>query len=423
LIQDLSLGGPLRILAEKTEAKGVVSLGVWFDRGSRDEGEPLIGATHFIEHMLFKGTPTRSAATAARQIDALGGVINAFTERECMALYCTVPSESFSQAMEILSDLVNHSLFDPQEFERERAVIENEIESADDDPEEVAYDVFFRRLWGTHPLGRKIGGTVAEVRTLSRSSVVDFYNSAFLSHVSVISVAGDVDFDEVVDACAPFTVGRATSPEPQNREGPLLSQSSFSFYEVISAQSLQFFYGYPRIGRFNEDDYYTLEVANVAIGDSMGSRLFQELREQRGLCYSVYSSPVLFSDASLWFVYASASVPKGSELVQRIHESLGVLKQRGLEEKELETAKAHLRGMIRIASQDTEYRMRRLARQALSRGPLLSREEAINKVNRVTLDQVRQTMEWFFAQPPVLFAAGPRSGKQALTKTFNHVTP
>jgi len=114
LIKDLSLGGHLRILAEKTEAKGVVSVGVWFDRGSRDEGESLIGATHFIEHMLFKGTPTRSAATAARQVDALGGVINAFTERESMALYCTVPSESFSQAMEILSDLVNHSLLIPR---------------------------------------------------------------------------------------------------------------------------------------------------------------------------------------------------------------------------------------------------------------------------------------------------------------------
>lgn len=423
MIKDLSQGGHPRILAETTEAKGVVSVGVWFDRGSRDEGAPLVGATHCIEHMLFKGTPTRSAATAARQIDALGGVINAFTERECVALYCTVPSESFSQAMELLSDLVSHSLFDSQEFERERSVIENEIEAADDDPEEVAFDAFFRRLWGVHPLGRKIGGTVAEVRNLSRSLVVDFYNSAFLSQVSVISVAGDLDFDRVQEACGPFMVGSAGAAGPLNREAPVFPKSRGNFYKVIAAQSLQLFYGYPRIDRFKEDDYYTLELANVAIGDSMGSRLFQELREQRGLCYSIYSSPVLFSDASLWFVYATASVSNGSELVQRINETLGLLKQRGLEEEELETAKAHLRGMIRIASQDTEYRMRRLARQALSRGPLLTREEAINKINGVKLDQVRQTMEWFFAQTPVLFAAGPRSGKQSLTKTFKLLTP
>ncbi len=423
MIKDLSLGGSLRILAEKTEATGVVSIGIWFDRGSRDEGDSLVGATHFIEHMLFKGTPTRSASMAARQIDALGGLINAFTERECMALYCTVPGESFSQAMEILSDLVNHSLFDSQEFERERQVIENEIEAADDDPEEVASDAFFRRLWGSHPLGRKIGGTVAEVRALSRSLVVDFYHSAFLSHVSVVSVAGDLDFDQVLEACAPFTEGRSGRGDLGSRERPLLPKSRGDFYEVISAQSLQLFYGYPRIDRFNEADYYALELANVAIGDSMGSRLFQELREKRGLCYSIYSSPVLFSDTSLWFVYASASVSKGPELVQRIHETLGVLKQRGLEEEEVETAKAHLRGMIRIASQDTEYRMRRLARQALSRGPLLSREDAIQKISDLTRDQVNQTMEWFFSQPPVLFAVGPGSLKRALTKTIHQVTP
>ncbi len=418
MIRDFGLDGGLRLLVEPTAAAEVAAVGVWYDRGSRDEAELDAGATHFVEHMLFKGTETRSAAAIARQIDALGGTINAFTERETMALHAVVPGEFLAEAVEILCDLVMNARFDPADFEIERTVIENEIEAADDDPEEAAADAFAHRLWGSHPVARKIGGEATAVRTLRPEQVRSWYESHFQGRATVLSVAGGVEPDRVAEVvsriaaqgrrCLPTEKAPRLPPPPDRMDGPK--------YQVLKGQYVQLFYGLHGQGRLPQDLYYPLAVADAAIGDSMGSRLFQELREQRGLCYSVYSAPTLLSDSSLWSAYATSSVANGSELKDRLSATIQQIAAQGLKEGELATAKAHVKGMIRIASQDTEYHMRRIARQALSESPLLTCAQSIQKIEAVTAEDARRAMDWFFKSKPVIFAVGPKGGRRAFNE-------
>jgi len=405
----------LRLLIEPTAAAEVAAVGVWYDRGSRDESDLDAGATHFVEHMLFKGTSTRSAASIARRIDALGGAVNAFTEREAMALHAVVPGEAFSEAAEILCDLVMDARFDADDMEKERTVIENEIEAADDDPEEAAGDAFSRRLWGAHPVARKIGGEAAAVRAIHPDRVRGWFENYFQGRATVISVAGSVDPDQVADVFLRIASrGRRCVPTVQpQRTPPPASDSTGQSYQVLQGQYVQLFYGLQGQGRLPQDLYYPLAVADAAIGDSMGSRLFQDLREQRGLCYSVYSTPTLLSDASLWTAYATSSIANAGELNKRMGDLIRQIAAQGLEAHELTTAKAHVKGMIKIASQDTEYHMRRIAWQALSESPLLTCAQSIEKIEAVTADEAGRAMDWFFKSKPVIFAVGPKSGRRA----------
>jgi predicted Zn-dependent peptidase len=353
--------GGTTCIVDPTAATEVAAVGVWFDRGSRSERPGEYGSTHFIEHLLFKGTTSRSAYAIAHEIDRLGGSINAFTEREHVCVHATVPAESFSLAAEILIDQTNESILDPAEVERERSVIENELEAADDDPEEFASDVFAETLWPEHPLGRRIGGTAAEVGSLSRDALVEAYGRYFKRRVPLVTAAGDIDLGTVSSRFS-GAFGFSVDASVKNAEPPL---TTGAHYRAAPFQHTQLFCSFQLQRKLSHDEYHALQIANSSIGDSMGSRLFQALREKRGLCYSVYSAPSLLSDTAVWTVYASSKTETAPELLGALAGELEALLRSGLSSQEIDDARAQLRGGMKLDALDVEYRMRRIARQAL----------------------------------------------------------
>ncbi|GAB1482828.1 pitrilysin family protein [Treponema sp.] len=412
--------GP-RLLVDTAAATEVAAVGIWYARGSRDEGKGEIGSTHFIEHLLFKGTRSRNAYDIARDVDRLGGSINAFTERECMAVHLTIPSDAFEDAVQILIDLIENSQFDPGEIEKERSVIVNELESSEDEPEEYASDAFLAHIWPSHPLSRKIGGELSDLDSLSPELLYEGYKRNFSTHISVISVAGDVEGTRAYKAFsslleAPGGKKNGTVSRQTQRTPPVFSPSAEPFLKA-PFQHTQVFCAFG--GDYVElDDYYALELANAAIGDSMSSRLFQELREKSGLCYSVFSSPSLLSDASLWTAYATCSNENSGELVSRMNQEIDRLMQHGLKEDEIISSKAHIIGSMKIAASDMEYRMRRISRRVLYNGNAISHKEALEQVKQLGVQEVNQAMERFFNAKPRFFAVGPQSARASFLKAI-----
>jgi len=426
LITSFDIGGVTRLLVDTAAATEVAAVGVWYALGSRDESEGQVGSTHFIEHMLFKGTPSRNSYEIACEVDRLGGSINAFTERECMALHITVPSDAFESAAAVLIDLISNSIFEENEIEKERTVIANEIEAADDEPEEVASDAFQAHIWPSHPVSRKIAGDLKDLNKLSPELLNNRYNEYFNNRPYVISVAGDVDPERAYKAFSCLTEKKnnglkleqspSVLPIAPIRQVPNFSPEGPS-YVPAPFQHIQLFCAFGS-EYIEEKDYYSLELANAAIGDSMSSRLFQELREKSGLCYTVYSSPSLLSDSSLWTAYATCSKENTGELVKRMNQEIMRLKRNGLFADEVENAKAHIIGSMKIAASDMEYRMRRLARRALYGGPVLSHTEALQKIINLTVADANRAIGLFLKNDPVYFAVGPLSAKSSFKKAL-----
>ncbi len=415
------LGGSTRLLVESAAAADVVAVGLWYGRGSRDESSGQAGMVHIIEHLLFKGTISRSASDIARGIDRLGGAINAFTEKECMAIHAVVPRDGFFAAAEIIVDFINNAQFDSKDFLRERAVIENEIQAAEDDPEEYAQDAFFRRLWGDHAVARKISGEIADIRRYDRDAAYEFYLRYFQGSPDLISVAGGVSPEDAAFAFRDLASVSLRSKfknvsAASARIAPPLADPTGTPYASMSALQMQTFIAFQTEAPIRGDAYYRLEVANTAFGDSMASRLFQSVREDKGLCYSVFSSPTLFSDCSLWICYATGSPSNSIELVRSMLCEIESLSVNPLSTEEVETAKAHLCGMTRIASQDMEYRMRRIARQALWDNSILTHEESIERIRNVTASEANGALASMMANKPVFFGVGPKKGASSFNR-------
>ncbi|MFQ3547243.1 MAG: pitrilysin family protein, partial [Termitinemataceae bacterium] len=287
MIQERTFDGGLRLIVETTAAADVAAVGVWYNRGSRDEQASEHGITHIIEHMLFKGTKNLSASQIARSFDVMGGLVNAFTERETMALHATVPLSGFPNAVSILSDIITQAAFDQEEFTKELIVIENELAAVMDDVEELASDAFSEYYWGEHPLAHPIGGNLSDIRQKSLDQVYLFYQNHIQALPDIISVAGGINIDSVYDAFAPFI--DAVKKKKATHSTYLSSSLAFKNppsvtvprYHVLDSQYVQIFYALPGPERLSDERYHDIIIANAAFGDTMGSRLFQKLREDR----------------------------------------------------------------------------------------------------------------------------------------------
>lgn len=426
MIFDASLDGGPRILVESTAAADVAAVGVWYDRGSRDEDASLAGATHIIEHMLFKGTGELTASQIARRFDSMGGLVNAFTERETMGLHATIPVSGFAETARILTDLVTSARFDPDEFSRELVVIENEIASTLDDVEELAADAFALRYWGNHPLARPIGGTLEDIKTKTRDQVYTFYAEQFMGKPDLITVAGGIDPDQVLKVFEPLIEAKKKHTShihhtPASCEAPLLPTKNGLTYKTLSSQYVQVFYAFPGPRHIDDKTYYALEIANAAIGDAMGSRLFQKLREELGICYTIYSSPNLFRDCSLFSIFGTCSVNHAEKLLVGIHEEMQKIAAKGFSEEEIHNAKSHLAGMITIAAQDVEYRMRRLARQALYKSTIIDCSASIKKIHEISVSDVQESIGLFMQNEPILFGAGPQKAEKRFSRQLEQI--
>jgi predicted Zn-dependent peptidase len=376
------------LLLEPVDRTDTLCIGFWFLHGSRDEVAGERGYSHFLEHMLFKGTARRSALAIAQEIDRVGGIINAFTEKETTCVYAIIPREHLLLAFDILTDMTVGSLIDAEEMEKEKAVIVNEIRSVDDSPEEKGHDRYLAEMWGDHPLSRKITGEVEEVQGISSDDLLRFSRERLVPANTVIAVAGNFDVEEVRRlAQAVFPAG-AQGREPPPRVPPVWSRKISVVPDRFNQVQIYAGTCYPLDHQIAH--YYTSLVFSTAFGESMSCRLFQRLREELGLCYTVYSFRSFYSDTGMWTIYANCTPAQVGQFLAALDKELSRLLKEPLSAREIEDAKSHLVGSMILSREDMETRMKRLVRQHMMMGRVLSFDQSVDALRAVTDAAVEQ---------------------------------
>ena len=376
------------LLLEPVDRTDTLCIGFWFLHGSRDESSGERGYSHFLEHMLFKGTDRRSAFAIAQEIDRVGGIINAFTEKEFTCVYAIIAKEHLRLAFDVLSDMTTGSLIEAAEMEKEKTVVVNEIRSVDDSPEEKGHDRYLQEMCGDHPISRKITGEVEEVQRISQPDLVRFYRQRLVPQNTIFAVAGNFSPDEV-RALAEAVFARAGSPSlPQQRTTPAWKRKVSVVPDRFN--QVQVYAGTCYALDHELSHYYTSLVFSTAFGESMSCRLFQKLREQLGLCYTVYSFRTFFSDIGMWTIYASATPQQVRALLEALDAELARLLREPLSRQEIDDAKSHLAGGMILSQEDMESRMKRLVRQFVTMGRVLEFDESLAALRAVADEDIAQ---------------------------------
>ena len=400
------LPGGLRVVTEAVPGVRSAAFGVWVGVGSRDEQLPEHGASHFLEHLLFKGTRRRDALEIASVMDAVGGELNAFTAQEYTCYYARVLDADLPLAVDVVSDLVTSALVAPHDVESERGVILEEISMHDDDPGDVVHDAFAEALYGDHPLGRPVIGTVDSIEALAGEAIEGYYRSRYTAPNMVVSVAGNVDHDAVVRlVAAGFPDGPAAAPAPLRPWAPPTALCG-SVVEDRPTEQAHLVLGTHGVHR-DDDRRWALSVLNNAVGGGMSSRLFQEVREKRGLAYSVYSYTSSSADAGMFGVYAGCTPAKVDEVLHLVRDELAAVADKGLLDEEVARAKGQLRGSLVLGLEDTGSQMSRIGKAELVQGEVLPVEELLARLAAVTPDDVRAVADEVLRRPLSLGIIGP----------------
>jgi predicted Zn-dependent peptidase len=403
------LPGGLRVVTETMPTVRSAAFGIWVGIGSRDENLVDAGATHYLEHLLFKGTQRRSALEISAAMDAVGGDLNAFTAKEYTCYYARVLDSDLPLAVDVVSDMVTGSLIQEEDVEAERGVILEEIAMRDDEPSDLVHDEFSTALYGDVPLGRPILGTVDSINSLTADGIGRYYRDRYLPPNLVIAVAGNVDHDEVlrhVDKAFEGRLGKEGPPSPPRIGGDGAAPNPG--VRLIPRQTEQANLILGTIGVSRTDDRrFALGVLNSALGGGMSSRLFQEVREKRGLAYSVYSYTSQYADTGAFGVYAGCQPGKIDEVLTICRDEVAKVVEHGLTDEELSRGKGQLRGSMVLGLEDTGSRMSRIGKSELVYEELLSVDEVIARIDAVTLDDIRAVADDVLAQPMTLTVVGP----------------
>lgn len=398
-----TLGNGLTVLLEPRPDRPL-SMGVWARLGSRDEQDAQAGVTHFLEHMVFKGTETRSAFQISEEIDAIGGAINAMTSREYTAYHVDVLPQHLERAMDVLSDLVRHPRFDPEHVAREKGVILEEIRMQEDTPSDVAFERFDQQLWAhQHPLTRPIAGFVDTVNGLTRDDLIDQFSLYDTSQL-FLSVVGDVDPDELIGTAeekfGPLSQAQA-GPAP--RQAPTL-QGGFHL-EDRQVQQAHLCLGTASLAR-NDDRRYALELMNTILGGGMSSRLFKRVREELGLAYAVFSASSPYSDSGAFTIYVGTEPRNAQHALDVCFEEIERIQTEPVPDETLRLAKEKLKGNLILGLESSHARMARLGLAEIH-GAHRSIDEIIRRVEDVTIDDVQGIARTLFTQPWTLSVVGP----------------
>lgn len=401
LVRRTILPSGIRILTEHIPGARSATVGFWLAVGSRDElgaegGAPShYGSTHFLEHLLFKGTPRRTALDIAVAFDAVGGEHNALTAKEYTCYYAKVRDRDLSMAVDVLADMVAASTLDPDEFETERGVILEELAMAEDDPGDVAGERLFEAVLGEHPLGRPIGGTPATIRAVGRDAVWEHYRATYSPHDLVVAVAGAVEHDALVAQvesalrASGWDLSTTSLPAPRRSTAPAAILPGAPVTVVRKPlEQVSLMLGMPGLVA-TDDRRVSLSVLSSVLGGGMSSRLFQEVREKRGLAYSVYSFAQGYSDAGLFSLYAGCAPGRERAVSDIMLGELRRIAADGITPDELVRARGQLSGAAALALEDTDTRMSRLGRSELSTGEFVDLDEQVRRLEAVTLDDVR----------------------------------
>jgi predicted Zn-dependent peptidase len=406
------LPGGLRVITEALPSVRSAALGIWAGVGSRDEGSEHAGATHYLEHLLFKGTSRRSALEISAAMDAVGGELNAFTAKEYTCYYARVLDADLPLAIDVLSDMVTSSLIEPRDVDAERGVILEEIAMNEDDPADLVHEAFAEQLFGDTPLGRPILGTVDSINAISRDRIAEHYHARYTPDSLVVAAAGNLSHEGVVDlvraAFGPTLDRSAAEPAPPRLGGDAADSARGTGVRLLSrpVEQANLVLGCAGLAR-TDPRRFALGVLNAALGGGMSSRLFQEVREKRGLAYSVYSFSSQHADCGQWGVYAGCLPAKADDVLAICRDEIGKVIASGLTDEELARGKGQLRGSIVLGLEDPSSRMSRLGKSELAYPNLEAVDEILTEIEAVTHDDVRGVAADVLALPKALAVVGP----------------
>jgi predicted Zn-dependent peptidase len=402
----------VRILTEHVPSSQSVSVSFSVAVGSRDETNNHFGSTHFLEHLLFKGTKTRTAMDIAVAFDSVGGSSNASTGKEHTSYYAKVQDKALPIAVEVIADMLTSSLIDETEFENERPVILEELAMNDDDPQDVVHEAFSSAVLGDHPLGRPIGGTIETITTVSRAAVWEHYQNNYRPQDLVVAAAGSVDHQELIKlveqglSAAGWDLGLQAKPVPRRLLNPA-KISRGSKLNVIHRPISQVNIMVGSEGLYVDDPRrYAMGVLNTVLGGGMSSRLFQEIREKRGLAYSVYSFNQGYSDAATFGLYAGCSPAKAKEVTELMIAELDKVAQSGITSEELALASGNISGSLALKFETNQARMSRLASAEIVAGEFMDLDETIQRFAAVELSQVQALAQDLLKLPRSIVAVG-----------------
>lgn len=412
MVNKTVLDNGIRVISEELPHALSVSVGIWVANGSRHERRESSGVAHFIEHLLFKGTDTRTALDIAREIDSVGGVLNAFTSREYVCYYAKVLDRYLPRAIDLLSDIFLNSSFAPDEIEKERKVILQEINQLEDNPDDYISNLFFQNFWKNHPLGRPIIGNFESIESLSRDFIVAYKNESYHAEDIIITVAGNVEHVDLLRLLG----GRFDHLAPRSASVPVISPSQLSRFEQVEKdlEQIHLCLGVKGVSQTDERRYEAY-LLNAILGGGMSSRLFQEVREKMGLAYSIYSYMTSYADAGSLAVYAGTSHDHLDDLVQITLQEMGKLKTDDVSPVELESAKEQIKGNIMLSLESSDNRMSKLAKNEIYFGDYQSLAAIMDGLDRVTPESLHKVCNELFREESMTLVMMGRVGDHRIS--------
>ena len=406
------LSSGLRIVTEEERSVRSAAFGIWVNVGSRDETVSTAGASHFLEHLLFKGTKKRTSLEISSAIEAVGGETNAFTSKEYTCFYARVIDKDLPLAVDVISDLITSSVVKAVDVDAERKVVLEEIAMRDDDPSDLIHDLFLEKYYGDTPLGRPILGTVKSIKGMSRSTVFNYYRNRYKPEDLVVSVAGNVKHKNVVAMVEEALSKDDFLDQPKNdfkvRSSPQIKVAGKGEVTLLERKTEQahIVYGVPGVAR-DDKRRFALSILSSALGGGMSSRLFQEIREKRGLAYSTYAYSQQFAGSGVLSFYVGCKPNKAKEAIKIIQSILYDVAENGLTSDEISRAKGAVSGSLVLSQEDTGSRMTRIGKSELVYGQVLSFDEILREISSVTPEQIKEIARQSLPTSPTLALVGP----------------
>ena len=412
----------LRIVTEEVPSVRSAAVGIWVNVGSRDEAPATAGASHFLEHLLFKGTTSRTALEISSSIESVGGEMNAFTSKEYTCFYARVIDTDLPMAINVVSDLITSSIVSALDVDAERKVVLEEIAMRDDDPSDLVHDFFSDTYYGDTPIGRPILGTVESIKGMSRNTVFNYYKKKYLPQDLVVAVAGNIKHKRVV-AMVEEALSRDNFLDvlaaPVVRPNTLIKNTKQQSVGVMYKKSEQahMFYGMEGVARA-DDRRFAMGVLSAALGGGMSSRLFQEIREKRGLAYSVYAYAQQFAGTGVLGFYAGCNPSKAIEVVEIIRSVLSDVADNGMTHEEIERAKGAVRGSLVLSQEDSGSRMSRIGKNEIVYGQVMDFDDILKSIARVSTEDIREIASEFLVKTPTLALVGPFKNEPKFEKVL-----
>ena len=412
----------LRIVTEEVPSVRSAAVGIWVNVGSRDEAPATAGASHFLEHLLFKGTTSRTALEISSSIESVGGEMNAFTSKEYTCFYARVIDTDLPMAIDVVSDLITSSIVTALDVDAERKVVLEEIAMRDDDPSDLVHDLFSDTYYGDTAIGRPILGTIDSIKGMSRNTVFNYYKKKYLPQDLVVAVAGNIKHKRVV-AMVEEALSRDNFLDelgaPVLRPNTPVKNSKQQSVGLLYKKSEQahMFYGMEGVARA-DDRRFAMGVLSAALGGGMSSRLFQEIREKRGLAYSVYAYAQQFAGSGVLGFYAGCNPTKAIEVVEIIRSVLSDVADNGMTHEEIERAKGAVRGSLVLSQEDSGSRMSRIGKNEIVYGQVMDFDDILKAISRVSATDIREIAGEFLVKTPTLALVGPFKNESKFEKVL-----